>query len=64
MRRLTADRSASATNEPGRHPVRVAHKTALAVPRGFPPREETDERFEVALEPMGDDKPGIFRGTH
>ena len=44
--------------------LEIHHKTALAVPRGFPPREETDETFEVALEPMGDDKPGMFRGTH
>lgn len=44
--------------------LEIHHTSARVAPRGIPSREDTDEKFEVALEPLGDHRPGMYRGEH
>ena len=42
--------------------LEVHHTQAMQVPNGLPSREASDVKFQVNLEPAGDDKPGLFLG--
>ena len=44
--------------------LEVHHTEVIEVPKGLPSKEESEAKFEVNLEPMGDDKPGLFAGQH
>ncbi len=42
--------------------LEVHHTQSMEVPRGLPSKEASDVKFQVDLEPAGDDKPGFFLG--
>jgi hypothetical protein len=42
----------------------IHHTQVSEVPKGIPSREESEARFELELEPMGEKKPGMFAGQH
>ena len=44
--------------------LEVHHTQSMEVPRGLPSREASDVKFQIDLEPAGDDKPGFFLGQH
>ena len=44
--------------------LEVHHTQSMEVPRGFPSKEASDVKFQVDLEPAGEDKPGFFLGEH
>ena len=44
--------------------LEVHHTQAMEVPHGLPSKEASDVKFQVDLEPAGDDKPGFFLGQH
>jgi hypothetical protein len=42
----------------------IHHRQVSEVPNGLPSREESEVKFEMKLEPMGENKPGMFAGQH
>jgi hypothetical protein len=42
--------------------LEVHHTEVMSVPHGLPSKEESDVKFQVNLEPAGDDKPGLYLG--
>src|SRR5919112_2732932 len=44
--------------------LEVHHTQSMEVPRGLPSKEASDVKFQVELEPAGEDKPGFFLGEH
>lgn len=44
--------------------LEVHHTQSMEVPQGLPSREASEVKFQVDLEPAGDDKPGFFLGQH
>jgi hypothetical protein len=42
--------------------LEVHHTQSLEVPRGLPSKEASEVKFQVNLEPAGEDKPGFFLG--
>jgi hypothetical protein len=44
--------------------LRIQHTEVSEVPNGLPSREESEAEFEVALKPMGEDRPGGYAGQH
>jgi len=44
--------------------LEVHHTQSMQVPRGLPSKEASDVKFQVDLEPAGEDKPGFYLGEH
>ncbi len=44
--------------------LEVHHTEVSEVPHGLPSKEESEAKFEVNLEPLGDDRPNMYAGQH